>query len=124
MKKLLALSVLSVSLYSAPICSATLRTGPVVAAKPSGITNRGIRCVAQNFSPKQASVGAQLIAGDGSVLWEKTIVLDPEHTEYVQSVYGGTGFRYCRFNIANKNLVKAWLEVEDDSSTVMVLEAK
>ena len=92
--------------------------------KPPGITNRGIRCVAQNFSPKPASVLGQLVGGDGAVLFEKTISLDPEHTDYVQSIYGGSGFRYCRFAVANKNLVKAWLEVEDDSSTSIVLEAK
>ena len=124
MKKILVLTCLAISIYSVGASSATLKTGPVAAAKPPGITNRGIRCVAQNFSPKPVSVSAQLVGGDGAVLFEKTISLDPEHTDYVQSIYGGSGFRYCRFAVANKNLVKAWLEVEDDSSTSIVLEAK
>jgi hypothetical protein len=52
------------------------------------------------------------------------VTVEPQNTAYIQSIYGGSGFRYCRFTVSNKTMVKGWLEVEDDGATSLVLEAK
>jgi hypothetical protein len=65
-----------------------------------------------------------VVSADGSVIFKNTITLAPGNMDYVQSIYGGSGFRYCRFTVTNKTLIKGWLEVEDDNATSMILEAK
>jgi hypothetical protein len=67
---------------------------------------------------------AEVVYADGTVNFSDTVTVEPQSTAYIQSIYGGSGFRYCRFTVSNKTMVKGWLEVEDDGATSLVLEAK
>ena len=125
MKKLIALTLVALSLYGLEASAASvIRTPPVTAKAPAGITNRGLRCVGQNFGKKAVPIFAEVVYADGTVSFSDTVTVEPQNTAYIQSIYGGSGFRYCRFTVSNKTTVKGWLEVEDDGATSLVLEAK
>lgn len=125
MKKIFALTLITFLLVGLDANAASVvRTPPVTAKAPAGVTNRGIRCVGQNFGNKAVPIFAEVVYADGSVTFSSTVTVEPQNTAYIQSVYGGSGFRYCRFTIGNKKTTKGWLEVEDDGATSIVLEAK
>lgn len=125
MKKTIALALVALSLYGVEANAASvIRTPPVTAKAPAGIANRGLRCVGQNFGKKAVPIFAEVVYADGTVTFSDTVMVEPQNTAYIQSIYGGAGFRYCRFTVSNKTTVKGWLEVEDDGATSFVLEAK